>query len=199
MGKGKYRKSIEALFEKSPIVDYGSIDRIVKNKKKTSKYTKKLIHDLLLRNKAKRLGKGYYTTRSDPSLSVLIFQPAYLGLQDALSFHNLWEQETVPVIITAKKIRQGIRKILGTNVLIKRVNSKYLFGFNYENDGQFFLPYSDIEKTFIDMIYFKQPLDEVSKLDITKKINRKNLDLYLRKYPKEFRIKVLSFLQQKSL
>lgn len=54
-----------------------------------------------------------------------------MGLQDALSIHNLWEQETIPIIIITRKIRQGIRKVLDLNVLIRRIDKKYFFGFDY--------------------------------------------------------------------
>ena len=40
-------------------------------------------------------------------------------------------------------------------ILIKRISSKYFFGFEYSNE-KFCLPYSDIEKTFIDMVYYNE-------------------------------------------
>ena len=195
MPKEKYRKDIMLLFEKSPVVSYNSIKRLVRSKKKTRQYIKKIVHDLLSKNKIKRLTKGYYTIRDDVSLAVFAFQPAYLGLQDALSFYNFWEQETIPIIVTIKKIRQGIREIFGQNVLIRRIKKKYFFGikdYHYEDVA---LPYSDIEKTFIDMIYFRQPLDEETKKNIIKNLNRKKLNLYLKKYPRRFKDKVLSFIK----
>lgn len=195
MGKQKYIRDLERIFNKSRVVDFASVKRLVKNKKNVKQYTKQLIRNLIKKNKIKRLTNGFYTRYDDPSLAVFCFKPAYLGLQDALSFHELWEQETIPVIITAKKARPGIRKILGINVLIKRINKKYIFGINYEKQGDFYFPYSDIEKTFIDMIYFKQKLTKQTKKNIIEKINKKKLNSYLKKYPKKFRKKVLNQLE----
>ena len=122
MGKKKYIQYVEMLFKKSPIVSLGSIKRIVGNKK--SDYAKQLTRNLIRTGKIKRITKGHYTAYEDVSLAVFCFKPAYLGLQDALSFHNVWEQETIPVIITTKKVRQGIRKIFGVNVLIRRIRDE---------------------------------------------------------------------------
>ncbi len=194
MGKDKYRKDIDLLFAKSSIVSYDSLDRIVKNKKNTP-YIKKLVHYLLLKNKIKRLAKGYYTTRNDASLVVFAFQPAYLGLQDALSFYDLWEQETIPIIITTRNVRQGIRKALGQNILIRRIKKKYFFGIEHHQQGDVALPYSDIEKAFIDMIYFRENISKEALSAFKKKINKKKLISYLRAYPKKFQNKVKGILK----
>ena len=196
MGKEKYLKQIENLFEKSPVVDFSSIERIIKSKKNIKQYTKQLIRNLVLKNKIKRLSKGYYTKHDESGLAVFCFKPAYLGLQDALSFHNLWEQETIPVIITAKKVRQGGRKIFeNANILIRRIDKKYFFGFEYLKSGDFYFPYSDVEKTFIDMIYFRQSIDEEVLKNIKKKIDKKKLERYLKKYPEKFRKRVEGILK----
>ncbi len=192
MGKEKYKKKIESLFEKSPLVSFSSIQRIIKNKKNVKQYSKQLVRNLLLKGKIKKITKGFYTKHDDPSLSVLCFD-GYLGLQDGLSLHNLWEQETIPVVITPKKVRQGIRKILGTNVLVRRIDRKYFFGFDYIKSGEFYLPVSDIEKTFIDFIYFKETLGKEVLKNIKKKIDNKKLNIYLKKYQKKFRENVLKY------
>ncbi len=187
MGKEKYLKEVEALFRKSPVVTYQSIERVIKHKKKVKQYVKLFIHLLLKKGKIKRLAKGYYTARDDPSLAVFCFQPAYLGLQDALSFHRLWEQETVPVVITSRKVRPGIRKVLGENILIRRIEKKYFFGVEYQPFGPMALPYSDLEKTFLDIIYFKESLGEEALVEFRKRMDRKKLSFYLKKYPQKFR------------
>ena len=191
MGKQKYLEDIKNLFNKSLVVNSSSILSLIKNKKEFKEYQKQLIRNLILKKKIKRLTKGFYTIHEDPSLIVFCFKPSYLGLQDALSFYELWEQETIPVMITSRKIRQGIRKILGINVLIRRIDKKYLFGFEYKKQGNFYFPYSEIEKTFIDMIYFKQRISENVKNNMIKKINKDKLINYLEVYPKKFREKVL--------
>lgn len=194
MGKQKYQEEIEGLFKKSPVVKFSSVERIVKYKRDVRQYCKQLIRGQIKKGKIKRLTKGCYTIHAEPSLAVFCFKPAYLGLQDALSFHELWEQETVPVIITSRKVRQGIRKILGMNVLIRRVNKRYLFGFNYEKQGDLFIPVSDIEKTFIDFVYFKERLGKETENNIKKKLNKKKLVEYLERYPQKLKIRVLKQL-----
>ena len=194
MGKEKYIKKIESLFYKSPVVDADSISRIVKSKKNVKQYTKQLIRNLILRGRIKRLTKGYYTFHEDPSLAVFSFKPAYLGLQDALSIHNLWEQETIPVIITSRKVRQGIRKVFGINVLIRIINQKYLFGFEYKKQGEFYLPVSDIEKTLIDLIYFKYKFDKILLDNFHQKIDKEKLNKYLSRYPQKIKKRVLEKL-----
>lgn len=194
MGKEKYQKDVESLFKRSAVVNASSVSRILRSRKKVKQYQKQLIRNLLLKGKIKKLSKGFYTIHNEPSLAVFCFKPAYLGLQDALSFHELWEQETIPIIITSRKVRQGIRKVLGVNILVRRVDKKYMFGFDYCKEGEFYLPYSGIEKTFIDMIYFNENFSEEAIKSILRKLDRKKLGLYLKVYPKKFRKKAAGHL-----
>ena len=99
MGKQIHLEKIEALFEKSPILDFKSLERII-GKSKNSNYAKLLVYNLLKKGKIKKIGKVVYTKHNEISLEVFSFKPAYLGLQSALSRYGIWEQETIPVIIT---------------------------------------------------------------------------------------------------
>lgn len=182
MAKEKYLKSVEGLFKKSPIVSYSSIERIIKGSKGNSLYARQLVRQLILKKKIKKLAKGCYTSRDDSQLIIFCLKPAYFGLQDALSFHGSWEQETVPIIITVRKVRQGLRKVLGMNVLIRRLDKRYLFGFSHIQQGEIYYPYSDLEKTLIDMVYFKEKLDAETIKNIVKRIDVNKLKKYLKKY-----------------
>ena len=190
MGREKHLKNVLALFKKSPVVNYRSIEMIA-----GKQYAKQLIRNLALKGEIKKLAKGHYTIHDENSLSVFCFKPAYLGLQDALSFHNLWEQETIPIIITSRRVRQGIREILDSNVLIRRIDKKYLFGFDYYEQLGLYLPYSDIEKTLIDMVYFKEEISGEAMHNIAKKIDKKRLDSYLKAYPSRVRTRVMKYLK----
>jgi len=194
MGKQKYQEQIAELLRKSPVVEYKSIERIVKNKNNSKQYAKQLIRNLILSKKIKKLAKGAYTTYNESSLAVFCFK-GYLGLQDALSVYNLWEQETIPVIITTKKIRSGIRNILGSNVLVRRLDKKYFFGFDYIEHENFYLPYSDVEKTFIDLVYFRQKISPEVLSNIRSRINKAKLLKYLKVYPKKISKKVLTVFE----
>lgn len=199
MGTEKYQNEIRELFKKSPVISFSSIARIINKRKKVKQYPKQLVRNLILSGRIKKVAKGYYSLSDDPSLSVFCFKPAYLGLQDALSFHNLWEQETIPVIVTTRKVRPGIRKIMGMNVLIRRMETRYFFGFDYYQDGDFYLPYSDKEKTLIDMVYFKESLSKEAIKNLAKNIDKKKLNKYLQRYPKKLRKKVLLLLNKQPL
>lgn len=182
MGRQKYLKEIKELV-KSPVISYKSIQRKMLSRKHLTQYPKQLIRNLIKKGRLKQLAKGYYTDYDDISLAVFCFQPAYLGLQDALSYHSLWEQETIPVIITTRKVRNGLRTIMGKNILIHRIDPAYYFGLEYKQEGNFALPYSDIEKTLIDMIHFKQKIDSNTIKEFKKRIDSKKLKEYLKKYP----------------
>lgn len=194
MGKEKYLRDVEALFSKSPVVSYSSIERTVTHRKGPKQYVKILVHYLLSSGRIKRLAKGCYTAMDDSAFAVFCFQPAYLGLQDALSFHNLWEQETIPVIITCRKIRPGLRNILGKNVFVRRIESRYFFGLDYARQGNAALPYSDVEKTFLDMVYFKENISKELIAAFKERLNHKKLMTYLKAYPKRLRKRVVSYL-----
>src|SRR3989344_6885864 len=115
MGKQIYLNKVEELFDKSPVVDFKSIERIV-GKSKNSSYAKLLLFNLIKNKTIKKIGTGIYTKHNELSLAVFSFKPAYLGLQTALSYHGVWEQETIPIIITIKKVRRGLRGFMGGNV-----------------------------------------------------------------------------------
>lgn len=183
MGKEKYQKRIEELFKKSIIVDAASLRRIVGFNKKDSLYHKQIIRNLMMSGKIRQVTKGTYTKHEDPSIAVFSFSPAYLGLQDAMSLHGLWEQETIPIIITPRRARQGIRKIMGMNVMVRRMDRKYFFGYEHHKQGDIYIPYSDIEKTLIDMLYFNEKIGKEYVKDIIGKIDKEKLKEYLKRYP----------------
>lgn len=194
MGTRIHLDKIERLFEKSPVVDFKSVEKIVGVSKTKSNYAKLLIHNLLRKGRVYKVGKGFYSKYDESSLAVFAFQPAYLGLQSALSYFGLWEQETIPVILTTQKVRRGTRAVLGTNVLLRNINRKYLFGFGLVKEGNFYLPYSDLEKTFIDLIVFNEKIDSHVLKALIKKVNRKKVENYLRKYPQQTKEKVKKYL-----
>ena len=76
---------------------------------------------------------------------------------------------------------------MGQNMIIRRIDKKYLFGFEYYKQGDFYYPYSDIEKTFIDMVYFKVRLSDDVLGEMRRRIDKKKLQRYLEKYPLRIR------------
>ncbi|RLG69944.1 MAG: hypothetical protein DRO04_02610, partial [Candidatus Iainarchaeum archaeon] len=103
------------------------------------------------------------------------------GLYEALSLRNLFEQETNPIIITPRKVRTGLRKFLGRNYIVKRIRRKMFFGFETMQYYDFNIYVSDLEKTFIDFIYFKEPLEENILRTLVRKLNKRKLYNYLKR------------------
>lgn len=188
--KSRHVKKIREFLKNTPVANLQSISTLVGDKN----YACVIMNHLLKRGEVKRITRGYYTTHDDPSLLVYCLKPAYLGLQDAMSLHNLWEQETSPIIITNRRVRSGIRRVMGHNVLVRRISKGHFFGYGHHRYGDLLLPVSDVEKTFIDMAYF----GEIGKHTVRRfktKVDRKKLEEYLRKYPRGFKRKVLILLQ----
>ena len=69
-----------------------------------------------------------------------------------------------------------------------------LFGFEYFQQGNLYFPYSDLEKTFIDMVYFKEKINEETFKNIIERINIKKLNFYLKKYPVRIKKIILNYI-----
>ncbi len=191
MGKIIHLDKIRKFAKITPVFRKKDVDLIVKNKS----YSGVILHNLFKRGEIKRVTKSWYTIHEDPIVSVFCFKPAYIGLQEALSFHELWEQETNVVIVTTRKVRTGTRKILGSNVIFHRIKKEYFFGFDYIKYEKFFIPISDKEKTLIDLIYFNEIPEKKILKEIRKKINEKKMRKYLSVYPIKFRKKLWNLLE----
>lgn len=190
MGKIIHLNKLREFLKKTPIFRVRDVELIVKNKN----YSYLILHNLVSKGEIKRIIKGWYSIHEDPIVAVFCFKPAYIGLQEALSLHEIWEQETNVIIVTTRKVRIGIRKILDNNVILHRMDQKYFFGFDYLKYGNFFIPVSDVEKTLIDLIYFNEiPGKDVLK-EIKKQINKEKLKRYLNKFPVKFRERVYRFI-----
>lgn len=190
MGKEKYVKNVLEFFGRTPVASSRDIKLVVNKSKPKKAYPHLLVHNLVKSGRIRKVVKGFYTSHEDPTVAVFCFKPAYIGLQDALSVHDVWEQQSNVVIVTSKKVRAGTRKIMGASVILHRINPKYLFGFDYVKYSGLFVPVSDLEKTFIDFIYFKEHMDKGTLRNLKRKINRKRLRIYLKRYPKRFRDRV---------
>ena len=191
MRKDKHIAKIRDFIKRTPIFSSKDIERITKNKN----YAHLILNKLTNRGEIFRFVKGFYTSFNDPTYSVFCFKPDYIGLYEAFSLRNLWEQETNTIIITTKRVRSGIRKILDSNVIIKRIKPKYFLGFDYLKYDNFYIPVSDLEKPLIDLIYFKEPLTSQILKNIKKTIEKKKILKYLKSYPKNFQKFVLEKIE----
>jgi predicted transcriptional regulator of viral defense system len=190
MGKIIHLHKLREFLKSTPIFRAKDAELIVKNKN----YSYLMLHNLVKKGEIKRITKGWYSFYDDPVVSVFCFKPAYIGLQEALSFYEIWEQETNVVLVTTRKVRVGVRKFLDSNVILHRISPKYFFGFDYLKYENFFVPISDIEKTLIDLVYFNEiPGKDVLKI-IKKQMNEEKLKGYLKKFPQKFRKKVYNLV-----
>ncbi len=187
MQKDKHITKIRDFIKRTPVFSSMDIERIVKDKN----YAHLILSKLTKRGEIFRLTKGFYSASNDPTFSVFCFKPSYLGLYEALSLRNLWEQETNTTIITIKKVRDGVRKILEANVIVRRIKPKYFFGFDYIKYDSFYIPVSDLEKTLIDLVYFKESLTWKILKNLKNKIDKRKMLKYLKAYPKNFQKLVL--------
>ncbi len=190
MGKMKHLPSIIELFKTSPVVAVRDIAMLTGSRQ----YAYLLLHSLEKRGVIKRLVKGYYTIHDDPTLTVFCYRPAYIGLQDALSIHNLWTQETTVIIVTTRNIR-GDRTVMGSKVAIHKLSPKYYFGYKYVKYGEIYIPVSDLEKTMIDLAYYRQPIHKETIKEAKKNINKHKLQQYLKNYNKKVQKRIIEKLK----
>lgn len=162
----------------------------LKQKKISKQYLHFLIHYLQKKGKLRKIAKGFYSFKDDLMVCGFAFSPFYYGLHQALSFHKLWDQAANPVIVSLKKVRPGLRAIMGANVVVRRVDSKMFFGFERVKHYDFWLPVSTPEKTLIDFVYFRQKIPAGVAGKLLKQSDKKLLAAYLGKSPKRVQKRV---------
>lgn len=149
-------------------------------------YALLMLHNLAARGEIHRVTRGVYSRLDDPVLAVFAFAPAYLGLQEALSMREEWEQETNVVLVTSGKAAPGEREVLGARVIVHRVSPKYFFGFDHVPYGGFDVPVSGLEKTLIDLVFFGESPGGEAFAGLLEKADGTVLDRYLARYPRRF-------------
>ena len=190
----KYAKELREHFGKRAIFTSRDVALHFSQKKLGGAYRNLLLHNLMRRGEIRQVKKGSYTFGDDIACVAFAYSPSYYGLQDALSIHGLWEQETNPVVLTSRRVRQGLRQFEGRNYLVRRISRKMFFGFAQMKHGGMFIPVSDIEKTLIDFFHFRERLGPEALGEIKKRMDRKKLDGYLKKCPRKLRITVMGAL-----
>lgn len=134
-----------------------------------------MLHNMVQSGGLHRIGKGAYTFHRNEVSIGFKFRPFYYGLQYALTIRKIWTQQSVPVIITTGKANPGVRDIMGTRVVLHRINEKAFFGFEYLNYGELFVPVSDPEKTLLDFGYYGISLDPETMSALKNKVNKSKL------------------------
>ncbi len=191
----KYAKEFREYFSKKTVFSVRDIKLRFVHKKISPAYVSVLLNHLMKRKEIHRVAKGKYSFRSDPNVIAFAIQPSYFGLQDALSLHGLWQQQTIPILITSRKTRSGFRTVLGSKVLVKRIQRSLFFGVEMLKYSDYWVPVSDTEKTLIDFFYFNQPLEKSVLKKLLKKANWPKMREYLKRIPKKTRKKIEKALE----
>ncbi len=151
----KYTKPFAKYFGGEKCFTFRDAQRFLENNGATKAYSKLFIQKMLGDGSLSRLGKGVYTFAKDEAVIGFAFSPFYYGLEYALTIRRLWTQVSVPVIITCSKAMPGPRESMGKRIIVRRISKKMLFGFSYVQYSGIFVPVSDLEKTLVDLVYYR--------------------------------------------
>ena len=175
----KYINEFFRHFFKVPAFSARDVELFLTYVGSSKKYPKRFIQNMLAGNKIFRLAKGVYTIHKNSEVIGFAFSPFYYGLAYALSYYNVWEERANPVIITTKCVRIGTRKSMGINISVFRLPKKMFFGYTMVKGESFYYPISDLEKTFLDLVYFDINLRKDTLYRLIKRLGYKKLKGYL--------------------
>jgi len=193
----KYIKQLREHFADFPIFHIRDVKVFLSPYGVSNEYTYLLIHNLTKKGEIQRIARGTYTFRKEGEIVGFAFSPFYYGLQEALTIHKLWEQETNPIVVTPLRVRTGVRTIMGVNALVRHINRRMFFGFDTIKLHDLYLPVSDVEKTLLDFVYFREPLRKDVLDEMKKRINKGVLETYLKRMPLYVQKKVKRIMRLK--
>ena len=179
----KFMKQLTENFSKKPAFLIDEVKLFLDRRNASEGYYKLLIHNLLKSNRIYKITRGAYTFHDEVQYSGFAFHPFYYGLEDALTLRGLWEQETNPVVITPRKVRNGVRQFDSRNYVVRNIKRNMFFDYSLLQYGQFYIPVSDIEKTLIDLVYFGIRVPDETLVNVIKKLNRDIFNTYLTEIP----------------
>ncbi len=195
----KYMDFVRQTFNSAdfPIFSIRDLKIGLSERKISTKYLYTLVHGLLRKKEIIRITRGIYTFHDDAFVVGFAFEPFYYGLECALSLRDLSTQGANPIVITARKVRVGVRTFKNRNYRIRKINGNLFFGYELLKYGKFWIPVSDVEKTAIDLVYFGYGIREELLEGIHKNIDIGKLNRYLKKYDIRFRRRVFAELRIK--
>lgn len=183
-------------FSSKPAFTAGEVKYFLYSRGASNGYHKLILQNLLRAGKLKKFAKGCYSFHDEVQYVGFAFYPFYYGLEDALSLRGIWNQQTNPVVITPRKVRNGVRTYDGRNYIIRRIDRKMFFGYGFITYGEFQIPVSENEKTFIDLIYFRESISHDVLVDLLRSVKVDELQDYLTYVPPELRKKVNKVLSE---
>ncbi len=188
----KYVEKFIEHFSKTPVFSAKDADRFLIYNGAGSTYTKRFIYIMIKEGRIFRIAKGMYTVYDNAEVIGFAFSPFYYGLLYSLSYYDIWEERANTEIVTTRIVRSGEKKSLDTNISVFRIPRRFFFGYSMVKGDLFYYPISDLEKTFIDIIYFRINIRQETMKKLVSKLNKKKLYKYVSVYPISFRIKVKS-------
>ncbi len=193
----KFMKWFIEEFSNKPAFGIDEVKAFLRRRNASEGYHKLLIQNMIKSGRIYKITRGVYTFHDEVQYAGFAFTPFYYGLEDALSLLGLWEQETNPVIITPRKVRNGIRQFDSRNYLVRRVRRKMFFGYTLMKYEQFYIPVSDIEKTLIDLVYFNIRVPDEVISTIIRRLNRETFNSYLIELPQYLSSRVRIIVRKK--
>ncbi len=190
----KYIQKLKSTFDNNeyPVFSIRDIKFLLNSSKISNEYLYLMIHNMLKKDNIAKITRGIYTFHNEIAVAGFAFEPFYYGLECALWLRGISGQGTNFIIITTRNIRTGIRKFKGKNYIVHKINKEHMFGYDLLKYGNFWIPVSDIEKTFIDLLYFKNNIRDELFPDLVKSLNKEKLQKYLKKYDNKFKLKVMN-------
>ena len=181
----KYTNQFLRYFDAFPVFSVRDVKLFLLKNGANVHYYKIFIYNMVKSGKVHTIGRGCYTLHDDPMVAGFAFSPFYYGMETALTYYKLWNYMTPISIITTKRVRKGNIELLGRNVTVRRIQKNKFFGYTMvDYGGGPYIPMADIEKTLIDSVYFHSHFSRDVYSEIVKRIDRKRLDGYLKRYSK---------------
>lgn len=179
MGRKVHIDTVRKFAKTTPVFTARDVESLVGERR----YALLMLHQMAKRGELHRVARGFYSLHEDPVVSVFALRPAYVGLQDALSVRDLWEQETNVVLVTAGRCKPGAREFMGSRVIVHRICPRYFFGFDYlRYPGGLYVPVSNLEKTLIDFVYFRELPGKDVVAELASRADPSVLEGYLARY-----------------
>lgn len=185
-------KTIHLLkrLERFPLFTESDVAKIIN---KSPKYVRTLLYRLKKQSLIQRIERGKYTIHEDPLIFAShIAIPSYLSLWTALRYYSMTQQQPTSFFVLSPIKRKDIKE-LNINFL----STKHMFGYKKERYSDFDIFIADPEKTIIDSLLFKVPLEDIDIALDEGNIDFKKLSEYAKKTKNKSLMKRLGYLLEK--
>lgn len=187
-------KTVELLekLRKLPLFTENDAAKIVN---KSQKYIRTLLYRMCKSGFIKRIERGKYTPHKDPLIFLsYITTPSYIGLWTALRYYGMTGQQPFSFFVITLFPKKSINY---EGIRIKFAATKHMFGYKKERYSDFDIFISDREKTIIDSLLFKIPVQDVNVALEDKEINHEKLANYAKRTGNAALMKRLGYLLEK--